>query len=143
MFSNGEGFPDLDLSFLCCPFLGLSRFFRDFPDLFGDFPGWLRAEKINQTFRGRKWPVWDPLFDPQNPPRISFLWVPFLRPFPGNEAHKLFSGGPKIRARKKPININILGGTVSGTNRNRPWDKWDPPRDKMGPVPGTNRPFSA
>ena len=30
------------------------------------------------------------------------------------------------RARKKPVNINILGGTVSGTNRNRPWDKGDP-----------------
>ena len=29
------------------------------------------------------------------------------------------------RARKKPINIDILGGTVSGTNRNRPWDKRD------------------
>ena len=23
------------------------------------------------------------------------MWVPFLRSFPGNEAHKLFSGGPK------------------------------------------------
>ena len=23
------------------------------------------------------------------------MWVPFLRPFPGNEAHQLFSGGPK------------------------------------------------
>ena len=23
------------------------------------------------------------------------MWVPFSRPFPGNEAHKLFSGGPK------------------------------------------------
>ena len=24
------------------------------------------------------------------------MWVPFLRPFPGNEVHKLFfSGGPK------------------------------------------------
>ena len=23
------------------------------------------------------------------------MWVPFWRPFPGNEAHKLFSGGPK------------------------------------------------
>ena len=45
------------------------------------------------------------------------------------------------RARKKPININIFGGPVSGTNRNGPWDKWDPSRDKMGPVPGTNRPF--
>ena len=28
--------------------------------------------------------------------------------------------------QKKPININILGGTVSGTNRNLPWDKQDP-----------------
>ena len=46
--------------------------------------------------------------------------------------------------QEKPININIFGGTVSGsrTNRNRPWDKWDPSRDKMGRVPGTNRPFS-
>ena len=36
------GFPDLDLSFLFCPFLsflGLSRFFRDFPDLLRDGPG--------------------------------------------------------------------------------------------------------
>ena len=36
------GFPDLDLSFLFCPFssfLGLSRFFRDFPDLSGDSSG--------------------------------------------------------------------------------------------------------
>ena len=31
---------------------------------------------------------------------------------------------------------------VSGTNRNRPWDKRDPARDKLGPVPGTNQPFS-
>ena len=40
-FQTG-GFPDLDLSFLFCPFLsflGLSRFFRDFPDLLGDGPG--------------------------------------------------------------------------------------------------------
>ena len=37
-----RGFPDLDLSFLFClflSFLGLSRFFRDFPDLLGDGPG--------------------------------------------------------------------------------------------------------
>ena len=33
------GFPDLDLSFLFCPFLGLSRFFWDFPDLLRDGPG--------------------------------------------------------------------------------------------------------
>ena len=50
---------------------------------------------------------------------------------------------PILRARRKPININILGGTVFGTNRNRPWDKRDPslgqtgtrPLDKPGPVP--------
>ena len=35
-------------------------------------------------------------------------------------------------ARKKPININIFGGTVSGTNRNRPWDKWDPSLGQTG-----------
>ena len=36
------GFPDLDLSFLFCPFLsflGLSLFFWDFPGLLGDGPG--------------------------------------------------------------------------------------------------------
>ena len=31
--------PDLDLSLLFCPFLGLSRFFRDFPNLSWDSPG--------------------------------------------------------------------------------------------------------
>ena len=30
----------------------------------------------------------------KNPPK-KFVWVPSLRSFPGNEAHKLFSGGPK------------------------------------------------
>ena len=41
VFQTG-GIPDLDLSFLFCPFLsflGLSRFFRAFPDLLGDGPG--------------------------------------------------------------------------------------------------------
>ena len=40
-FQTG-GVPDLDLSFLVCPFLsflGLPRFFWDFPDLLGDGPG--------------------------------------------------------------------------------------------------------
>ena len=40
-FKRG-GFPDLDLFVLFCPFLsflGLSRFFWDFPDLLGDGPG--------------------------------------------------------------------------------------------------------
>ena len=56
----------------------------------------LKKKKNNKpsTFCGRKWPVWDPLFDPKIPPK-KFMWVPFLRPFPGNEAHKLFSGAQK------------------------------------------------
>ena len=38
--------------------------------------------------------VWDLLFDPQIPPE-KFMWAPFVRLFPRNEAHKPFSGGPK------------------------------------------------
>ena len=40
--SNGGGFPIWTCPSLFCPFLsflGLSRFFRDFPDLLGDGPG--------------------------------------------------------------------------------------------------------
>ena len=33
--------------------------------------------------------------NPPPPPPKKFMWVPFSRPFPGNEAHKLFSEGPK------------------------------------------------
>ena len=40
-----------------------------------------------------------------------------------------------LRARKKPININIFGWMVSGTNRNRPWDKWDPSPGQNGTRP--------
>ena len=32
---------------------------------------------------------------PPKSPRKKFMWVFCLRSFPGNEAHKLFSGGPK------------------------------------------------
>ena len=35
-----------------------------------------------------------PPFRPKNPPEKVYVG-PFLRPFPGNEAHKLFSKGPK------------------------------------------------
>ena len=43
---------------------------------------------------GPKWPVWTPLLTPKIPPK-KFMWVPFLRPFPGkNEAHQLFFWGP-------------------------------------------------
>ena len=41
-----------------------------------------------------------PFLTPKIPPK-KFMWVPFLRSFPGNEAHKLFSGGP---------NWGVLGG---------------------------------
>ena len=40
-----------------------------------------RKKTINQTFCERKWPVSDPLFDPQTPPK-KFMWVPFLPSFP-------------------------------------------------------------
>ena len=36
--------------------------------------------------------VWDPVFDPEIPPK-KFMRVPFLRSFSGHEAHQLFSGG--------------------------------------------------
>ena len=42
---------------------------------------------------------------------------------------------PLFGQEKKPININIFGGTVSGTNRNRPWDKWDPSPGQNGTRP--------
>ena len=41
-----------------------------------------------------------PFLTPKILPK-KFMWVLFLRPFPGNEAHKLFSGGP---------NWSVLGG---------------------------------
>ena len=44
------------------------------------------------------WPIHaplGPLFDPKNPPE-NVCVGPFLRPFPGNEAHKLFFWGPKL-----------------------------------------------
>ena len=44
-------------------------------------------------------------------------------------------GGAGGRQEKKPININILGGTVSGTNRNRPGDKRDPSPGPTGTCP--------
>ena len=37
----------------------------------------------------------------------------------------IFVNTPVI-GQEKPININLLGGTVLGTNRNRAWDKRDP-----------------
>ena len=39
-------------------------------------------------------PFGTPFLTPKIAPK-KFMWVPFLRPFPGNEAHKLFLGGPE------------------------------------------------
>ena len=39
-------------------------------------------------------PFGTPFLTPKIPPK-KFMWVLFLRSFPGNEAHKLFSRGPK------------------------------------------------
>ena len=48
-------------------------------------------------------------------PKITlkkFMWVPFLRPFPGNETHKLFSGGPNrvfwVGGKKFTLKKNIV-----------------------------------
>ena len=35
-----------------------------------------------------------PFWPPRSPEKV-YVYVPLLRSFPGNEAHKLFSGGPK------------------------------------------------
>ena len=42
-----------------------------------------------------------PRFGPPESPEKVYVYVPLLRSFPGNEAHKLFSGGP---------NLGVLGG---------------------------------
>ena len=55
----------------------------------------IRAGKSNKlNFLWPKMARLGALFDPKIPPK-KFMWVPVLRPFPGNEAHKLFPGGPK------------------------------------------------
>ena len=60
-----------------------------------DRSGDVRAGKsIKLNFCGRKCLVWDPLFDPPNPPE-KYMRVLCLRPFLGNEAHN-FLGGPKM-----------------------------------------------
>ena len=44
--------------------------------------GKLGQEKtIKSTFCGREWPVWDPVFDPQNPPENVYVG-PFFAFFP-------------------------------------------------------------
>ena len=40
-------------------------------------------------------PFGTPFLTPKIPPK-KFMWVPFSRSFPGNEANKPFSGGPQL-----------------------------------------------
>ena len=58
------------------------------------------------------------------------------------ERHRnVIPGVTRMLGKKKPIDINILGGTVSGTNGTPSLGQTGPhPWDKLGPVPGTNRP---
>ena len=55
------------------------------------FPG--KNSKL-KLFVAENGPFGTPFSTPKIPPK-EFLWVLFLRSFPGNEAHTLFSGGPK------------------------------------------------
>ena len=81
---------------------GLKKHFREFIVLLLDpksldvrmclYKG--REKRINFTFCVRKWPVWDPRFWPQkSPPRKSLCRSLVCVFSPGNEAHKLLSGG--------------------------------------------------
>ena len=45
--------------------------------------------------------IWDPVFDPKSPPENVYVGPPFCVISQGNEAHKLFSWGPKM---------GVLGG---------------------------------
>ena len=60
------------------------------------------------------------------------LCLVLLSPFKTVQAQvpSLGKEGQATQARKEPTNINILGGTLSGTNQICPWEK-------RGPVPGT------
>ena len=60
------------------------------------FLWFLRARKKQKAklFVAENGPFGTPVLTPKIPPK-GFMWVPFLRPFPGNEAHKLFWGCPK------------------------------------------------
>ena len=56
------------------------------------------------------------------------LASPFSAPPPmpkkllGSQTPPTLADSDAVWARQKPININISGGTVSGTNRTHPWD---------------------
>ena len=51
-------------------------------------------KKNELTFLWPKWPVWDPLFDPKNPPK-KFMWVPFCVLSQEMRHINFLSGGPK------------------------------------------------
>ena len=57
--------------------------------------------------------------------------------FPENFCSFLSSGPLKTKfdRTRKIMNINILGGTVSGTNRGCPWDKRNPSLEQIGTRP--------
>ena len=72
-------------------------------------------------------------------PRRSWKRGQKQHPGPENQdsqhkANQPRGGGlsPMNRARKNPINIKILGRTVSGTNGNLPWEKRDPSLGQTG-----------
>ena len=54
------------------------------------------------------------------------------------------SWGQRRLKHEKPINIIYIdmGGTLSGTNQSRPWDKQDLSLGQTEIIPGTNRPLS-
>ena len=53
-----------------------------------------KNDKLNFFFVAKIGPFGTPFLTPKFPLK-KFMWVPLLRSFPGNEAHKLFPGGPK------------------------------------------------
>ena len=67
---------------------------------------------LPKCFVAEDGPFGAPFWTPQNPPK--FMWVPFLRPFPGSEAHKLLSedagvhrslNGPFFRGSQKRLTM--------------------------------------
>ena len=77
-----------------------------------------RKKTINYTFCGRKWPIWDPFLTQKiSPPK--FMWVPLLRPLPGNEAHQLFAGGPKLGVYPDPPILAFLEKSKDALKKTR------------------------
>ena len=53
-----------------------------------------RKKTITSTFVAENGSFGTPFLTPKIPPKM-FMWVPFLRSFPGKEAHKFFWGSKK------------------------------------------------